>query len=217
MFVEADVDGNGSLSYAEFKEAFKGLTYGLSENDINTLVALADENNDGKIDWHEFIPVGIESIKTFFSRNKALQRAKTVEKEINKEALKKVYWNEIVKADEVLQKKFLRFDDQKTGKVPRAVLRKAMTTTNFFTPKEINIIMRKMSDEEFVYEGFKELLFETRYELAKSRVMDTNNDKMAEHLKYEFAARDEEKTGKVHILVLQDVLLKSKKTTLTPM
>ena len=102
MFHEADVDKSGKLTYGEFKDAFRGLTYGLSENDINTLVALADENNDGLIDWEEFIPVGIESIKTFFSRNKALQRAKTTDKEINKEAMKKVYWDEIVKADEVL-------------------------------------------------------------------------------------------------------------------
>jgi Ca2+-binding EF-hand superfamily protein len=44
----------------------------LSENDIKTLVALADENEDGLIDWEEFIPIGIESIQTFFARNKTL-------------------------------------------------------------------------------------------------------------------------------------------------
>jgi hypothetical protein len=77
-----------------------------------------------------------------------------------------------------------------------------MTTTNFFTPKEINIIMRKMGDDYFEYSGFKELLFETRFELAKSRIMDTNNEKMADHLKYEIAEKDLDKTGKVHILVL---------------
>ena len=34
MFEEADKDKTGSLSYAEFYEAFKTLSYGLSENDI---------------------------------------------------------------------------------------------------------------------------------------------------------------------------------------
>ena len=92
-----------------------------------------------------------------------------------------------------------------------------MTSTNLLTPKEINIIMRKMVDDIFEYDTFKELLFETRFELAKSRVMDTNNDQMADHLKYEFAAKDTEKTGKIYILDIQDVLMKSKKTTLTPM
>jgi hypothetical protein len=33
------------------------------------LVALADENSDELISWEEFIPVGIEAIKTFYIRN----------------------------------------------------------------------------------------------------------------------------------------------------
>jgi Ca2+-binding EF-hand superfamily protein len=48
------------------------LSYGLSENDVKTLVALADEDEDGFIEWEKFIPVGIDTIRTFFSRNKAL-------------------------------------------------------------------------------------------------------------------------------------------------
>lgn len=72
MFEEADKDKSGYLSYEEFYEAFKTLSYGLSDNDILTLVSQADENSDGKISWSEFIEIGIDSIKTFFSRNKAL-------------------------------------------------------------------------------------------------------------------------------------------------
>jgi hypothetical protein len=33
------------------------------------LIAYADENQDEKINWKEFIPIGIEAIKTFYSRN----------------------------------------------------------------------------------------------------------------------------------------------------
>jgi hypothetical protein len=62
MFEVADKDKSGKLSYQEFYDAFRTLSYGLSENDIKTLIALADENDDGQIDWEEFIPVGIESI-----------------------------------------------------------------------------------------------------------------------------------------------------------
>ena len=217
MFDEADKDKSGRLSYAEFREAFKSLTYGLSENDINTLVALADENMDGVIDWHEFIPVGIESIKTFFSRNKALQRAKASEKEVNRDALKLIYWDEIIKVDEVLQKKFKKMDPENTGKVSVPILRVAMQGTNLLTPKEINIIMRRMTEETFTYSEFNELLFDVRFELAKSRVMDTNLDKMKDHLKEEFSVFDSDNSGKIPILKIQDVLMKSKKTTLTPM
>ena len=60
-------------------------------------MALADENDDGKISWEEFIPIGIDTIKAFFARNKALQRAKQAERELNKEAIHAVYQDEINK------------------------------------------------------------------------------------------------------------------------
>ena len=72
MFEHADRDQSGFLSYEEFTEAFRTLAYGLTDNDIKTLIALADDNDDGKITWEEFIPVAIDCIKTFFARNKVL-------------------------------------------------------------------------------------------------------------------------------------------------
>ena len=46
MFLQADTDNSGLLSYQEFKDAFKNLSYGLKENDINMLISVADENHD---------------------------------------------------------------------------------------------------------------------------------------------------------------------------
>ena len=72
MFEQADKDRIGKLTYYEFFDAFKTLSYGLSETDIKSLVALANEDEDGLINWEDFIPIGIDSIKTFFARNKNL-------------------------------------------------------------------------------------------------------------------------------------------------
>ena len=33
------------------------------------LIALADEDGDEFIDWNEFIPIGIDAIRTFYTRN----------------------------------------------------------------------------------------------------------------------------------------------------
>ena len=69
MFHKMDHDNSGDLSYNEFRESFKALSYGLNDNDINMMIALADENKDEKIGWAEFIPVGIEAIKNIYTRN----------------------------------------------------------------------------------------------------------------------------------------------------
>ena len=73
-----DKDRSGKLSYQEFRDAFRTLSYGLNDNDIKMLIALADEDNDEKISWQEFIPIGIDAIKTFYSRNMAKKRAKGI-------------------------------------------------------------------------------------------------------------------------------------------
>jgi Ca2+-binding EF-hand superfamily protein len=51
MFQAMDKSGTGFLTYNEFRESFRTLSYGLNDNDINMLIALADENEDEKISW----------------------------------------------------------------------------------------------------------------------------------------------------------------------
>jgi len=79
MFMAMDKDQTGKLSYNEFRDSFRTLSYGLNDNDINMLIALADENEDELIDWNEFIPIGIDAIRTFYMRNIAKQGTQKVE------------------------------------------------------------------------------------------------------------------------------------------
>lgn len=51
------------------------------------LLAIADENKNGRISWREFIPTGIDAIKTFLARNKLMAKEKIFTKEINPESL----------------------------------------------------------------------------------------------------------------------------------
>lgn len=94
MFTKMDNNRSGKLSYEEFKDAFRTLSYGLNDNDINMMVALADEDEDEFITWEEFIPIGIEAIKTFYTRNIMKKKAEQMTHP-DPEALKLVYWDEI--------------------------------------------------------------------------------------------------------------------------
>ena len=67
--MKLDKDKRGKLSYQDFRNSFKLLDYGLADNDINMLIALADEDDEEMIDWKQFIPIGLSAIRTFYSRN----------------------------------------------------------------------------------------------------------------------------------------------------
>lgn len=216
IFEEADKDNSGYLDYQEFEEAFKNLSYGLGDNDVSTLISLADENNDGKINWEEFVPIGIEAIKTFFARNKVIQKKKKQNFDLNKKALENIYMDEIVKADEILSKKFKLIDEEEKGTVSIPELKKLLHESSFLTPKEINGIIRNMKTPDFKYEDFKEKLFDVRYELAKSRILETNLDKIQTQIIQECIKYDSKSNGKINLLDLRDVLFKSKIITLSP-
>ena len=107
-------------------------------------------------------------------------------------------------------------DEKTTGFITAVQLKKAMVQSNQLTPKEINVLLRNIKEDAFEYGKFDVMLYDVRFELAKSRVMDTNIDKLQEHLVEMFQIVDVEHSGKITIQQAQEVLLISKKVNLTP-
>jgi predicted metal-dependent hydrolase len=106
---------------------------------------------------------------------------KEKEKEIRKEALKLVYWDEINKTYSIILRKFKAIDEKNTGFIPLKDFRSIIGSCAMLTPKEINVILRsfKQTETTFEYKEFPNLLFDVRFELAKSRLMDTGLDKLS--------------------------------------
>lgn len=131
-----DKDGLGKLSYTEFRDSFRTLSYGLNDNDINMLIALADEDQDEMIDWKEFIPIGIEAIRTFYCRNLLKAKADYKLSHPDPEALKLVYWKEIEKVSTLLNYKFNEVDTVSDGVISLQHFKNIVRGTKFLTPKE---------------------------------------------------------------------------------
>jgi len=114
MFEEVDTNNSGKLTYQEFREAFTSLSYGLNDNDVNMMIALADEDENELIGWEEFIPIGIGAIKNFYTRN-ILKKKQGIVKHPDPEALKLVFWFEILNIYKLLSYKFNEIDKAKEG------------------------------------------------------------------------------------------------------
>lgn len=118
-----------------------------------------------------------------------------------------------------MNRKFRAHDEKNTGLISLHKLRVAMTHCALLTPKEINLIMRTFKPDQtvFEYKDFGNILFDIRYELARSRLMDTGLDKLSDNLISEFATYDVSKKGTISITDVKKALFNSKYTSLTPM
>ena len=57
VFNESDLDGNGTLDPKECRAALKSADLNLSKKEINLLLTQSDLNNDGVVEYDEFVPV----------------------------------------------------------------------------------------------------------------------------------------------------------------
>merc|ERR1719253_1144644 len=70
MFRHADMDKSGFLDRRELKSVFIKLRddLGLSDKDIRLLMAEADENEDGVIDYEEFCHIAVDVLESIYAR-----------------------------------------------------------------------------------------------------------------------------------------------------
>jgi len=71
VFMEADVDGSGSLSYKEFKTVIKTAKLNFDKHEIRQMLMEADEDGNGSIDYNEFLPVGVDIVQAIYARREA--------------------------------------------------------------------------------------------------------------------------------------------------
>lgn len=190
------------------------------------LLALADENKVGNITWAEFIPVGIDAIKTFLARNKDLQKQPAAVKDINKETLMFVFETEIQQISAILQRRFEAHDTdpeskEHTGKINFDQMREVLSNTSYLTIKEINLLLRdyvmKYGYDEIEYHNFSADLYNVRFDLAKSRIMDVNIKKFRDDFfTNNNCGFEVDEEGWMHVDHVRKIISDSKELTLTP-
>jgi Ca2+-binding EF-hand superfamily protein len=91
-----------------------------------------------------------------------------------------------------------------------------MKESSLVTPKEVNAIVRNIKNDEYTYNTFKEDLFNVRFELAKSRILESNLDHVQKSLIEDCQKYDKSESGKVHITQMNEILRNSKFVALSP-
>jgi Ca2+-binding EF-hand superfamily protein len=116
----------------------------------------------------------------------------------------------------MLEKDFKKQDEHAKGTVTLFQLKKIMNGSNLVTPKEVNALVRNIQVEDYNYSTFKQDLFNVRFELAKSRILESNLDHVQKSLVEACKQYDAKSNGKIHITQMREILRNSKFVALSP-
>jgi hypothetical protein len=112
------------------------------------LLAIADENKNGRISWREFIPVGIEAIQTFLARNKLMTKEKIFTKDINLESFALIYKHQAQMTAKHILRKFRLKDfnpetKEHSGFIDFQTMQECFRWSSMLTTKETNLLLRE--------------------------------------------------------------------------
>jgi len=166
LFSQADADGNGFLDRKEFKQVFVSLKeeLGLSNKVIKQIMAEADENDDGVIEYREFVPMAVDVInvmeaKADYKENQMLDKEEALEDA--KDFLLHGMPRDTL--EEMLKNAFIKADKDKSGYLDRKEFKDCLKASGLgFTKKEINVMMTEVDldgDGKITYEEFVPLCF----------------------------------------------------------
>ena len=95
LFQQADKDHSGSLSFLEIQTIVEKINVGLSPQEISLIIAAADVDASGEVDYNEFVPLAVDMVHTMRTKAKAKQRVNDISESVTDLVLKSLDTKEL--------------------------------------------------------------------------------------------------------------------------
>jgi Ca2+-binding EF-hand superfamily protein len=213
LFHEADTDGSGALSLQEFKVLLKRADLGLDTTEVMRLMAEADVNSDGQIDYSEFVPLAVELVQGITAKKEAQEVAK--QQEVRAREAANEYMLHGMSKDalsQVILDVFKKADKDNSGSLTIAEFQMCIREADLgLTRKEVNVLMHSVDVDfsgEITYEEFAPLCFDILVEILKDELMaaQKTTSEMEDFLRLQFQGADPSGAGKLKTHELRDAL-----------
>jgi len=213
VFNEADVDGSGTLSYKEFKTVIQTSRLEFTKQDIRKMLMEADENEDGYIDYNEFLPIGVDIVQAIFARREA-EAAAQAEADNAEEAARVALIHGMDKEQyrQMMVNYFREHDVDKSGFLSRKEFKAALKNADLgLTRNEINIIMSEIDsdhDGNISIDEFDTVFFEILVDIVSHAAIEEsrNADELTTYLLEIFRGADMQSQGLLHKADMIDLL-----------
>uniref|UniRef100_A0A7S0VQW8 EF-hand domain-containing protein n=1 Tax=Hemiselmis tepida TaxID=464990 RepID=A0A7S0VQW8_9CRYP len=177
LFLDSDKDGNGVLDKHEFKRLMQGADLGLSKKQIKFLYAEADINDDGTIEYREFIPACVELVMTIQAR--ASTRSTLEDEEQQAQEAAADYFFHGMSKDELehmLRESFNEADKDSSGQLDMKEFTAFLKSLPLnLTKREINMALMEVDtnqDGQVSLEEFVPLFHVIMIEMIKHSILD---------------------------------------------
>jgi Ca2+-binding EF-hand superfamily protein len=211
LFHKYDGDGNGYLDPTEFKSLMQDLQQRMEfpKDEIYRFLAEADMNEDGKIEYEEFIPLALQIVQGMYAKKRLEQHISDIDQHAEDLLVHGMSRDELT---ELVGSIFERMDQDGSGTLSKAEFATALTSMELgLTRREINTVMFQIDqdgDGGVSYREFVPFAFDLLQKLTSLRLLETEleNDELAQYLTDLFKARDVEMIGMLHVNDIRDLL-----------
>lgn len=170
----------------------------------------ADENEDGYIDYNEFLPIGVDIVQAIFARREAEKASMDMAEHAHEEArVALLHGMDKEQYKKMLLTYFRAHDVDNSGFLSRKEMRECMKNAELgLTRQEINALMSEIDadgDDNISLDEFDTIFFEMLVEIVSMQAIEEsrNADELTTYLLEIFRGADLEGQGLLH---KQDVL-----------
>jgi Ca2+-binding EF-hand superfamily protein len=207
MFKEADDDGSGSLTFDEFQKLMEQVELGISAQELRFVISEADENENGVVDYEEFVPLAVDLIQSFRARNRAKTMNSQEDVLVDDQIIAAISTTELKKASDVCLEKIFEFDSKRYGLIRVPDLKKCLNAVAPFAglaESEISMLCQLLPRDQFgrikynaTVTTFYDSLSKVRFMTMKNAIIESQGSGLQKYL-LDLCKDEEKKLANYH-------------------
>ena len=201
------------LAFPHWQTVMEKANLGLDEKQMKLLMAEADSDCNGAIDYFEFVPLAVDLITSLQAKMEV--KAEEEEQEDRARLAANEYMLHGMSKDAlnaVILDVFKKADKDDSGALTIAEFHSCIREADLgLTRKEVNVLMHSVDVDlsgTISYEEFGPLCFDILVEILKDELLQAqrNPGEMEQYLLSQFSGADTESVGKLKVAELRDAL-----------
>lgn len=182
----------GSLTFDEFQTLMEQVELGISPQELRFVISEADENENGVVDYEEFVPLAVDLIQSFRARNRAKTIYSQRDVEVDELIMKAISTKDLERIAEVCLEKIYEIDTKKYGLIRVPELKRCLNSIAHqvgLKENEISMICQMLPKDQFerckyntAPNNFLEILSKVRFMTMKNAMIEQQGSGLQKYL-----------------------------------